>query len=140
MTIDLSNLKKVENLYQICQMKNNSSSPAIILKKYRYDQELMRDCERVPYVIRGGKYEWSVDIRSVTIADYLITFPCWGEMLLDQNIKGGRNLNYIYIVECKEGTYYTGWTNNLEKRIKDHNNGKGAKYIKSIVIYSSELW
>ncbi len=39
--------------------------------------------------------------------------------------------NYVYIVKCNDGTLYTGWTNNLEKRIKDHNDGKGAKYTKS---------
>ena len=40
-------------------------------------------------------------------------------------------MNYTYIMECKDGTYYTGWTNDLEKRLKDHNNGKGAKYTKA---------
>lgn len=40
-------------------------------------------------------------------------------------------MNYTYIVMCKDGTYYTGWTNNLQKRIDDHNSGKGAKYTKS---------
>ena len=40
-------------------------------------------------------------------------------------------LNYTYILECKDGTYYTGWTNNLEKRLKDHNEGRGAKYTKA---------
>lgn len=35
------------------------------------------------------------------------------------------------MVECSDGTLYTGWTNNLEKRIKAHNNGKGAKYTKT---------
>ena len=40
-------------------------------------------------------------------------------------------MNYTYIVECKDGTYYTGWTNNLDKRLKDHNEGKGAKYTKA---------
>lgn len=40
-------------------------------------------------------------------------------------------MNYTYIVVCKDGTFYTGWTNNLEKRINDHNAGKGAKYTKS---------
>lgn len=40
-------------------------------------------------------------------------------------------MNYIYILECKDGTFYTGWTNNLEKRCKDHNEGKGAKYTKA---------
>ena len=39
-------------------------------------------------------------------------------------------MNYTYILECKDGSLYTGWTNNLEKRIKDHNDGKGAKYTK----------
>ena len=36
----------------------------------------------------------------------------------------------VYIVECKDGTYYTGITNNLEKRVKCHNAGTGAKYTK----------
>ena len=40
-------------------------------------------------------------------------------------------MNYTYILECKDGTFYTGWTNNLEKRLKDHNDGKGAKYTKA---------
>ncbi len=40
-------------------------------------------------------------------------------------------MNYTYIVACQDGTFYTGWTNDLEKRICDHNAGKGAKYTKS---------
>ena len=39
-------------------------------------------------------------------------------------------MNYVYIVECSDGTFYTGWTNNLEKRIYMHSNGTGAKYTK----------
>ena len=39
-------------------------------------------------------------------------------------------MDVVYILECCDGTLYTGWTNNLEKRIKDHNAGKGAKYTK----------
>lgn len=39
--------------------------------------------------------------------------------------------NYTYIVECKDGTFYTGWTTCIERRIKEHNSGKGAKYTKS---------
>ena len=46
--------------------------------------------------------------------------------LVRQGIEG--NMNYVYIVECNDNTLYTGWTNNLEKRIKAHNDGKGAKY------------
>ena len=37
---------------------------------------------------------------------------------------------YAYIVECADGTYYCGYTNNLEKRIDTHNKGKGAKYTR----------
>lgn len=40
-------------------------------------------------------------------------------------------MNYTYIVECKDKTFYTGWTNHLQNRIKAHNDGKGAKYTKS---------
>lgn len=37
---------------------------------------------------------------------------------------------YTYIIECSDGTLYTGWTNNLERRIKVHNSEKGAKYTR----------
>lgn len=37
---------------------------------------------------------------------------------------------YTYIVECSDGTLYTGFTVNLEKRIKTHNEKKGAKYTR----------
>lgn len=45
--------------------------------------------------------------------------------------KRGIKMNYTYILKCKDGSLYTGWTNNLEKRLKDHNEGKGAKYTKA---------
>lgn len=35
---------------------------------------------------------------------------------------------YTYMLECADGTYYTGWTNDLEKRLSAHNAGKGGKY------------
>lgn len=37
---------------------------------------------------------------------------------------------YVYILKCSDKTLYTGWTNNLEKRLSCHNSGKGAKYTK----------
>ncbi len=39
-------------------------------------------------------------------------------------------MNYTYILRCADGTLYCGWTNNLEKRLKTHNSGKGAKYTR----------
>ncbi len=38
---------------------------------------------------------------------------------------------YVYILECSDGTYYTGWTVNLEERINKHNQGQGAKYTRT---------
>ena len=43
-------------------------------------------------------------------------------------ISGDNYMNYTYIVKCADSTLYTGWTNDLDKRIKAHNSGKGAKY------------
>ena len=40
-------------------------------------------------------------------------------------------MNVTYILKCSDGTLYTGWTNDIEKRLKAHNEGKGAKYTKS---------
>ncbi|OBR91775.1 MULTISPECIES: GIY-YIG nuclease family protein [Clostridium] len=39
-------------------------------------------------------------------------------------------MNYVYILECSDGTLYTGYTNDLDKRISTHNKGKGAKYTR----------
>ena len=39
--------------------------------------------------------------------------------------------NFTYILKCSDGTFYTGWTNDLKKRLKAHNEGKGAKYTKT---------
>ena len=39
---------------------------------------------------------------------------------------------FVYILECADGTYYTGYTNDLEKRVKEHNCSKrGAKYTRA---------
>ena len=40
-------------------------------------------------------------------------------------------MNYTYILQCSDGTYYTGWTNDIAKRLKTHNEGKGAKYTRA---------
>jgi putative endonuclease len=40
-------------------------------------------------------------------------------------------VSYTYMVKCRDGTLYTGWTNEIDKRIHMHNAGRGAKYTKS---------
>jgi putative endonuclease len=37
---------------------------------------------------------------------------------------------YCYILECSDGTYYTGWTTDPERREKHHNAGRAAKYTR----------
>jgi putative endonuclease len=38
---------------------------------------------------------------------------------------------FVYILECSDKTLYSGWTNNMEKRLQEHNEGKGgAKYTR----------
>ena len=50
--------------------------------------------------------------------------------------------HYTYIVRCADGTYYTGYTTDLEKRVKAHNEKKGAKYTKTrtpvVLVYHEE--
>lgn len=38
---------------------------------------------------------------------------------------------YVYILLCKDGSFYTGSTNDVQKRFKDHIEGRGARYTKS---------
>jgi putative endonuclease len=38
--------------------------------------------------------------------------------------------HYVYILRCGDNSLYTGWTNNLENRLKMHKTGHGAKYTK----------
>lgn len=52
-------------------------------------------------------------------------------------------MSFVYILRCSDGTLYSGWTSDLEARLKTHNAGKGAKYTRSRLpvelVYSEEL-
>lgn len=49
---------------------------------------------------------------------------------------------YVYILQCSDGTFYTGSSNNLEKRVLSHNTGRGAKYTRGrspvLLLYSEK--
>lgn len=51
-------------------------------------------------------------------------------------------MNYTYMLRCGDGSLYTGWTNDLEKRVAAHSAGKGGKYTRSRLpvelVYSEE--
>ena len=38
---------------------------------------------------------------------------------------------YCYILECSDGTYYTGWSTDPQRRLRQHNHGAGARYTRS---------
>lgn len=50
---------------------------------------------------------------------------------------------FCYMVECADGTFYTGWSTDPERRVKTHNAGRGARYTKMRrpvkLIYVEEL-
>ncbi|MFB6122098.1 MAG: GIY-YIG nuclease family protein [Haloferacaceae archaeon] len=39
-------------------------------------------------------------------------------------------MHYVYVVECRDGTYYTGYTTDVERRVAEHDAGEGAKYTR----------
>lgn len=51
--------------------------------------------------------------------------------------------NYVYILKCSDGTFYTGWTTDLEARVNTHNSGRGARYTRGrlpvSLVYYEEL-
>ena len=59
--------------------------------------------------------------------------PVLKNKLDDQQICVGYscdNPSYVYIVLCKDGTFYTGFTRNIIRRMKEHQTGRGAKWCK----------
>lgn len=50
---------------------------------------------------------------------------------------------FVYMLRCKDGSLYTGWTNDLEHRLAMHKSGRGAKYTRGRgpleLVYSEEL-
>lgn len=50
---------------------------------------------------------------------------------------------FVYMLRCKDGSLYTGWTNDLEHRLAMHNSGRGAKYTRGRgpleLVYSEDL-
>ena len=45
-------------------------------------------------------------------------------------MKSEESMNYVYMLKCGDGTLYTGWTNDINRRFEAHSSGKGAKYTR----------
>ena len=53
------------------------------------------------------------------------------------------NKHYVYVVECKDGTFYTGYTTDIKRRMREHNAGEGAKYTRGrypVILKHQELF
>jgi len=42
-----------------------------------------------------------------------------------------KDKHYFYVLECADSSFYAGYTNDLERRVNQHNAGKGAKYTRA---------
>ena len=49
-------------------------------------------------------------------------------------------MNYVYLLRCRDGSFYCGWTNDLTSRIAAHNSGNGAKYTRSRLPVELVYW
>ena len=93
--------------------KENTDKRKYVILKYKYVGKKPLEDSNEKRTIRGQYLEESRIERA------------------DDRIPNTSQVNYTYIVKCSDETLYTGWTNNLEKRLRAHNSGKGAKYTKN---------
>ena len=63
--------------------------------------------------------------------DFKFLLPTKIYLYYNEDMKNNPQKHYAYIVRCCDNSLYCGYTNNLDNRIKTHNEGKGAKYTKS---------
>lgn len=50
---------------------------------------------------------------------------------MSQTTEHPERASFVYMVECRDGSLYTGWTTDVERRLRTHNRGQGAKYTRS---------
>jgi len=111
-----SNCRKLIELLD----KNDIQENFMIAELYR-NIENYDECRKILKTIESKDEVW-VERVKILEAECSKQNPKVVEMKL---------LNYVYVVRCADGTLYTGWTNDLDQRIKTHNEGKGAKYTRS---------
>ena len=49
-------------------------------------------------------------------------------------------MNYVYLLRCRDGSLYCGWTTDLAARLETHNSGRGAKYTRSRLPVELAYW
>jgi putative endonuclease len=68
-------------------------------------------------------------IRSFISGSDNFRFVVGGDFVLEGRLR--EITCFTYLIQCADGSLYCGWTNDLEKRVKAHNAGHGAKYTRS---------
>lgn len=51
--------------------------------------------------------------------------------------------HYVYVLQCADGTYYTGYTTDVKRRVAEHNAGRGARYTRGrtpVELVYTESW
>ena len=83
-----------------------------------------RNTQGTRYVETSGLYRRALRDRAVYRSEQDI---CAGGLYRNDR-REGRDMPFMYILECGDGSYYTGSTVDLERRLKEHQNGIGANY------------
>ena len=61
-------------------------------------------------------------------------------MGLNKELYWGDECWWVYVLQCRDGTLYTGITNDLDRRLAMHNSGRGAKYTRSRIPVKMLCW
>ncbi len=121
-------IKVKANCFRVKNMKTRWGTCNVRDKRVWINLKLVKKpIECLEYIIVHELVHLLEKSHNEVFTAYLDNFlPDW--RIEKAKLNDNKEINYTYIVECSDGTYYTGWTNNLEKRMKAHNSGKGCKY------------
>jgi putative endonuclease len=71
-----------------------------------------------------------LDLEQCYPGSIMANYNVSGLITLAELAKSKQSSWCVYILKCSDNTYYTGITNNIKRRIKQHETNKGAKYTK----------
>jgi putative endonuclease len=54
--------------------------------------------------------------------------------------RGKKYMHYVYILKCSDGSYYTGYTTDLSRRLKKHNEGRASRYTRGRLLVEYLYW
>ncbi len=103
----------------ILSMEEAASRAGMSVEELKIDIEIQQKNSRVEKEQKKEQPE-SVLEKTISVV-FLIPFS---KRYVYNEKREVNEMNYTYILQCSDGTYYTGWTNDIAKRLKTHNEGK----------------